>query len=66
MILEPKSLYGYGFLESHGKEWVLIRKQDPFYTNTRPGPWGLVQQVDGLKTFFLHLTDDPHFLIQSK
>ena len=66
MVLQPKSLYGQRFLETYGNEWVLIRKQDPFYNNMRPGPWGLIQQVDGLKTFFLHLHEDRHFLIQRK
>jgi len=66
MILQPKSLYGQRFLEMYGTEWVLIRKSDSYYAAKRPGPWGFVQQVDGLKTFFLHLAEDPHFLIQRK
>ena len=66
MILQPKSLYGQRFLEMYGNEWVLIRKCDTYYSAKRPGPWGFVQQVDGLKTFFLHLAEDAHFLIQRK
>jgi hypothetical protein len=50
----------------YGSEWVLIRKSDGWYSSKRPGPWGFVQQVDGLKTFFVHLAEDPHFLIQRK
>ena len=64
MILQPKSIYGHRFLEMYGNEWVLIRKQEPHFNVKRQGPWGYVQQVDGLKTFFLHLADDPHFLIK--
>ena len=66
MFLQPKSLYGHRFLELYGNEWVLIRKSDGWYSSKRPGPWGFVQQVDGLKTFFLHLADDPHFVIIRK
>jgi hypothetical protein len=50
----------------YGNEWVLIRKSDSYYSSDRPGPWGFIQQVDGLKTFFLHLAEDAHFLIQRK
>ena len=64
MILQPKTRYGQQFLELYGNEWVLIRKSDAYYSSKRPGPWGYVQQVEGLKTFFLHLTEDPHFLIK--
>ena len=64
MILQPKTKYGYQFLQLYGNEWVLIRKMQTYYATNRPGPWGYVQQVDGLKTFFLHLAEDPHFLIQ--
>ena len=64
MILQPKSIYGHRFLEMYGNEWVLIRKQEPYFNVKRPGPWGYVQQVDGFKTFFMHLADDHHFLIQ--
>ena len=66
LILQPKSLYGQRFLEMHGNEWVLIRKSDTYYSAKRPGPWGFVQQVDGLKTFYLHLHEDAHFLIKRK
>jgi len=66
MILEPRTRYGYHFLQMYGNEWVLIRKSDSYYSSQRPGPWGFVQQVDGLKTFFLHLTQDAHFLIKRK
>ena len=66
MILQPKSLYGQRFLEMYGNEWVLIRKSDSYYAAKRPGPWGFIQQVDGLKTFFLHLGEDAHFLIERK
>jgi hypothetical protein len=64
MILQPKTLYGKRFIEAYGNEWFLIRKSASWYSAKRPGPWGYIQQVDGLKTFFLHLVDDPHFLIQ--
>jgi len=64
MILQPKTKYGQQFLQMYGNEWVLIRKFNSYYAAKRPGPWGFVQQVDGLKTFFMHLADDPHFLIQ--
>ena len=66
MILQPKTKYAHQFLQMHGNEWVLIRKFDSYYSSDRPGPWGFVQQVDGLKTFFLHLAEDAHFLIQRK
>ena len=66
MILLPKTRYGYQFLELYGNEWVLIRKFDSYYSSKRPGPWGFVQQVDGLKNFFLHLAEDTHFLIKRK
>ena len=64
MILEPKTRYGFHFLQMYGNEWVLIRKMNSWYSAKRPGPWGYVQQVDGLKTFFLHLAEDPHFVIK--
>lgn len=64
MILEPKTKYGQQFLQLHGNEWVLIRKSDLYYSADRPGPWGFLQQVDGLKTFYMHLTNDAHFLIK--
>jgi hypothetical protein len=66
MILQPKTRYAHQFLEIYGNEWVLIRKSDGWYSATRPGPWGFIQQVDGLKTFFIHLHEDHHFLIQRK
>ena len=66
MILQPKSLYGHRFLELYGNEWMLIRKTDSWYSAKRPGPWGHIQQVEGLKNIFIHLTDDPHFLIIRK
>jgi aromatic ring-opening dioxygenase LigB subunit len=66
MILQPKSRFGQQFLELYGNEWVLIRKMDSWHSSKRPGPYGFVQQVEGLKTFFIHLVDDPHFLIQRK
>jgi hypothetical protein len=66
MILQPKTCFGLKFLELYGNEWVLIRKSDTYHSAKRPGPWGYIQQVDGLKTFFIHLADDPHFLIQRK
>ena len=66
MFLQPKTLYGHRFLELYGNEWVLIRKMDAWYSSKRPGPYGFIQQVDGLKTFFIHLHDDPHFLIIRK
>jgi len=64
MRLQPKTKYGLQFLQMYGIEWVLIRKLNTHYSSKRPGPWGYVQQVDGLKTFYLHLADDPHFVIQ--
>lgn len=64
MILQPKTRFGQQFLELYGSEWVLLKKQDVYYASKRPGPWGFIQQVDGLKTFFIHLSDDPHFLIK--
>ena len=64
MFLQPKSRYGLKFLELYGNEWVLIRKSDSYYSAKRPGPWAHIQQVDGLKNIFIHLADDPHFLIQ--
>ncbi len=64
MTLQHKSRYGQKFLELYGNEWALIRKSDSYYAAKRPGPWGFIQQVDGLKTFFIHLSDDPHFLIK--
>ena len=64
MILQPKTKYGLQFLQMYGSEWVVIRKMNSWYSSKRPGPWGYVQQVDGLKTFFLHLADDPHFVIK--
>lgn len=66
MILQPKSKFGLYFLQQYGNEWILIRKADSYYSSKRPGPWGFIQQVDGLKTFFIHLAEDPHFLIQRK
>ena len=66
MFLQPKSRYGLKFLELYCSEWVLIRKSDSYYSAKRPGPWGHIQQVDGLKNIFIHLADDPHFLIQRK
>lgn len=66
VILQPKTRYGFRFIEMYGAEWVLIRKSESYYSAKRPGPWGLVQQVDGLKTFYLHLHEDAHFLIQRK
>lgn len=50
----------------YGTEWVLIRKSDTYFSAKRPGPWGFVQQVDGLKTFYLHLAEDGNFLIKRK
>ena len=64
MKLAPKTKYAHQFLELYGNEWVLIRKSDSWYSAKRPGPWGYIQQVDGLKNIFIHLVDDHHFLIQ--
>jgi len=66
MILQPKTRYAQYFLSQYGNEWFLIRKMDSWYSAKRPGPWGYIQQVNGLKTFFVHLAEDPHFLIESK
>ena len=64
MILQPKTRFALKFLEMYGNEWMLIRKSDSYYAAKRPGPYGHIQQVDGLKNIYIHLVDDPHFLIQ--
>lgn len=66
MILQPKTRYSQQFLQLYGNEWVLIRKVDSWHSAKRPGPWGFVQQLRGLKTFYIHLLEDQHFLIQRK
>jgi hypothetical protein len=65
MRLQPKTKYGVQILEKYGNEWVLIRRRESYYASKRPGPWGIIQPVDGteFEERWIHLIEDQHFNI---
>lgn len=68
MTLQPKTRYGAQILHKYGNEWVLIRRKDSYYASKRPGPWGVIQPVQGteFEERWIHLTDDQHFFIVTR
>lgn len=68
MILQPKTRFGQQILEQYGNEWALIRKRDAYYASKRPGPWCLIQPIDGSEfgERWIHYNDDQHFVIERK
>lgn len=68
MFLQAKSKFGSQILEKYGNEWVLIRRADSYYMAKRPGPWGLIQPINGtqFEERWMHLVDDRNFQIVKK
>ena len=65
MILQPKSAKGWRLLQKHGNEWLLIKKQPSVHFSDRPGPWAMVQPLEGddMDVRWIHLSEDRDFVI---
>ena len=65
--LQGKSLKGKNRVREKGREWFVIRETDDvLFASNSPGPWALVQPVNGqaVDSRWIHLTQDNDFLIE--
>jgi len=66
MILIGKTQKGKNRVRELGSEWFLVRKSARVLFDSRPGPWWLVQPVNGSeeKSRWIHSKEDKDFEVR--